>query len=58
MIATEGQIDSLLNRLDALARRMPYPVAGLRIWGADSERSDYVEIVEKWIAEISPEGQR
>lgn len=54
----EEAINSLLNAIDKLARRVPYPPAGLRIHGEFSERSDYVQLVRDWLSQNSPEGLR
>lgn len=55
---TDEAINQLLDRLDALARSQPYPPAGLRIHGENSERSDYAAIVAAWLLENSAESQR
>lgn len=51
-------INNLLERLDALARERPYPPAGLRIHGPDSQREVYAAIVAAWLQENSQESQR
>jgi len=55
---SDAAIDSLLIRLDHRAVNVPYPPAGLRIWGEYSDRAAYRDIVRAWLAEQQPEAQR
>jgi hypothetical protein len=58
MNQSDASIDLLLNAIDATAREQEYPPHGLQLYGSESKRETFRQLVRGWLETNEPESQR